>query len=310
MKNLPSQRQDSLIKGSSPEFGGGSRFGGLFCAEIRCNKPFMQSIGERLEEARKRKGVTIREAAESTKIRGDYLNSFENNNFNINVPDIYVRGFLRSYCNFLKVNSEKIITDYNAQLLGEAKASKREHREFFGRMELQQPLVSEEPRDPATIEAEPGRRDEPEEERRGGLSAYLENIDKEVAVKVGVVAVAALLLILVIVWAFGAIVGGDAPATAQQPSPTDMQPAAANQQVETMRLIATGDVRVSVIDRNTGRAILSNHPMTAGQSEEITLRGPVRIEYTQGENLLVEYRGTEYETNVTGAGYNTIAPQQ
>ena len=33
----------------------------------------MQTIGEKLEEARKRKGVSVREAAETTKIRGDYL---------------------------------------------------------------------------------------------------------------------------------------------------------------------------------------------------------------------------------------------
>ena len=41
----------------------------------------MQSIGERLEEARKRNGITVREAAAATKIRGDYINSFESNTF-------------------------------------------------------------------------------------------------------------------------------------------------------------------------------------------------------------------------------------
>ena len=57
----------------------------------------MQSIGERLEEARKKKGISIREAAEATKIRGDYLQQFENNRFDINLTEIYVRGFLRAY---------------------------------------------------------------------------------------------------------------------------------------------------------------------------------------------------------------------
>ena len=33
----------------------------------------MQTIGERLEEARKKRGLSLREAAEATKIRGDYL---------------------------------------------------------------------------------------------------------------------------------------------------------------------------------------------------------------------------------------------
>jgi len=57
----------------------------------------MQTIGERLEEARKRKGISIREAAEATKIRSDYLHKFESNQFDLNLAEIYTRGFLRSY---------------------------------------------------------------------------------------------------------------------------------------------------------------------------------------------------------------------
>ena len=63
----------------------------------------MQTIGERLEEARKRKGISIREAAEATKIRGDYLQKFESNQFDLNLAEIYVRGFLRGYAQFLKL---------------------------------------------------------------------------------------------------------------------------------------------------------------------------------------------------------------
>ena len=66
----------------------------------------MQSIGERLEEARKKKGISIREAAEATKIRGDYLQQFENNRFDINLTEIYVRGFLRAYALYLKLPAD------------------------------------------------------------------------------------------------------------------------------------------------------------------------------------------------------------
>jgi len=97
----------------------------------------MQSIGERLEEARKRKGISIREAAESTKIRSDYLHKFENNQYDIRLPDIYVRGFLRSYASFLKLPSDKIIADYNALNHIDPKASPRTvNREVYGRMDI------------------------------------------------------------------------------------------------------------------------------------------------------------------------------
>lgn len=280
----------------------------------------MQSIGERLEEARKRKGVTIREAAEATKIRGDYLNSFENNNFTINVPEIYVRGFLRSYCNFLKVNSEKVITDYHTTLLGEAKAAKREHREFFGRMEIQQPpLVQEENKAAGPVDDEKLRAEEREEEPIGlmdQIRTYVDKIDKETAIKGGVVAVIAVMLLLLIIWLFRTLTSGgiDSTVADQQNSrglvPTNnapvvqqSSPAAAT---EVITLIAVGDVRVSVTERNTGRILLDSHPMVAGQRESIEKVGPVKIDYTAGENLQVAIKGTAYGTGKTGLGYSTI----
>ena len=75
-------------------------------------------IGERLEEARKRKGLSIREAAEATKIRGDFLLEMEDNSFDIPLPQIYIRGFLKNYARFLKLDPNKILTDYDAQMLG------------------------------------------------------------------------------------------------------------------------------------------------------------------------------------------------
>lgn len=95
----------------------------------------MQNIGERLEEARKRKGISIREAAEATKIRSDYLHKFESNQFDLNLADIYVRGFLRNYATFLKLPADKILNDYAA--LGRSEAKIRQpSREIYGRMEV------------------------------------------------------------------------------------------------------------------------------------------------------------------------------
>src|SRR5690606_9855811 len=98
----------------------------------------MQNIGERLEEARKRKGISIREAAEATKVRGDYLHRFESSQFDINLPDIYVRGFLRAYASYLGLPAEKIVADYNALGHGRPK-TKPSNREIYGRMDIAPP---------------------------------------------------------------------------------------------------------------------------------------------------------------------------
>src|SRR5476649_2774098 len=96
----------------------------------------MQTIGERLEEARKRKGVSIREAAEATKIRGDYLQKFESNQFDLGLAELYVRGFLRSYAQFLKLPADKLVNDFNGLGLGANGRPRTPSREVYGRMDL------------------------------------------------------------------------------------------------------------------------------------------------------------------------------
>lgn len=105
----------------------------------------MQNIGERLEEARKRKGISIREAAEATKIRGDYLQKFESNSFNIDLPPLYLRGFVRTYAKFLELDVERVIDELDASSDKKDKPAKREHREPLGRVEFVRDSRSPEP---------------------------------------------------------------------------------------------------------------------------------------------------------------------
>jgi transcriptional regulator with XRE-family HTH domain len=95
----------------------------------------MQTIGERLEEARKKKGISIREAAEATKIRGDYLQKFEGNQFDIGLTELYARGFLRNYASFLKLPTDRIIADYAALGHGEVRP-RQPSREIYGRLDI------------------------------------------------------------------------------------------------------------------------------------------------------------------------------
>ena len=74
------------------------------------------AIGQKLEEARNRKGISIREASESTKIRGDYLNSFEAGDFDLKLPEVYLRGFIRVYARFLGIDPESAVSDLNLEL--------------------------------------------------------------------------------------------------------------------------------------------------------------------------------------------------
>jgi transcriptional regulator with XRE-family HTH domain len=269
----------------------------------------MQSIGERLEEARKKKGISLREAAEATKIRGDYLSQFENNRFDINLTEIYVRGFLRSYANYLKLSGEKILNDYAALGRGDGRP-RQPSREIYGRMDVS--IASAEDRGDAAVEevaAAPAVHRQPAVSRGGHVSAG-PAIDPALLFKFGkwIGLVAGLLLVF---WAIMAIISSTkssglvrtpaAPITATKPATTE--PVAE----KTITLVATGPVRVTVvarIDDNTEGAEIVSGTLARGQTQDIPWpgTGSLFIKANAGENLQIEYNGKRYSSQFTGVG--------
>jgi cytoskeletal protein RodZ len=68
--------------------------------------------------------VTLREAAEFTKIRTDYLQAMEANQFeSIPLADVYKRGFVKVYAKYLRLDEEKAGADFNTH--HSVKASRR-----------------------------------------------------------------------------------------------------------------------------------------------------------------------------------------
>lgn len=86
-------------------------------------------VGQKLEEARKRKGVSLREVSESTKIRGDYLSAIESGNLEINLPEVYLRGFVRLYSKFLGLDQDAMVAELDADL---GKSGSRSSKKTLG----------------------------------------------------------------------------------------------------------------------------------------------------------------------------------
>lgn len=176
----------------------------------------MQTIGERLEEARKKKGISIREAAEATKIRGDYLQKFESNHFDIGLAEIYTRGFLRTYCGFLKVPSERILNDYAALGRGDVRP-RQPNREIYGKMDISVSTAGESSDRAAPPEEgaseEPASRAQPRYPRGQGNASQLLGPDPAVVfkyIKWG----GAAIVVLIVVFALRSCFSGTTPAAA------------------------------------------------------------------------------------------------
>ncbi|MDB6094682.1 MAG: transcriptional regulator, family [Verrucomicrobia bacterium] len=267
----------------------------------------MQSIGERLEEARKKKGISIREAAEATKIRGDYLQQFENNRFDINLTEIYVRGFLRGYATYLKLPAEKLLNDYASLGRGEARP-RQPSREVYGRMDVS--IASAEERGDSAAEEPPtpppARRPSPV--TRGTRPATGPAIDPATLFKFGKWA-AAIVVIVLIVWGISSLFRGSNPAPANRPVTSPVAPANSSPAVptteRTITLVALDAVRVTVTQKNPDGSegdILYQGTLARNQTKSVSWPGPIYISASEGANLTIEYKGNRYPTRFTGSG--------
>lgn len=77
----------------------------------------MFEIGNSLREARLRRGLEFAEAEHATKIRGKYLRALEDEEFQILPSETYVKGFLRTYADFLGLDGQLYVDEFNSRFV-------------------------------------------------------------------------------------------------------------------------------------------------------------------------------------------------
>ena len=73
------------------------------------------TVGECLKKKREEKGISIKEISEKLKIKMIYLEDLEENNYDKLPPDVYVKGFIRSYAQFVGFNAQKMVDLYSKE---------------------------------------------------------------------------------------------------------------------------------------------------------------------------------------------------
>lgn len=71
----------------------------------------MELAGTRLKKIRLEKGISLEEVSKKTKIHLNILRDIEDDNL-VSFSPIYIKGFLKIYCNFLGVDPKDFIPDY------------------------------------------------------------------------------------------------------------------------------------------------------------------------------------------------------
>ena len=148
----------------------------------------MFEIGTSLREARLRREIDFAEAEAATKIRGKYLRALEDEQFDVLPAQTYVKGFLRTYAEYLGLDGQLYVDEYNSRYV-----SAEEEAPFRAR---------------STVE---GRR------RDRAHRRVESNVVMVTLVAIGVIAA-----LVIAAWKFGGLVG--VPEDPEPPSPPRRPP--------------------------------------------------------------------------------------
>ena len=94
----------------------------------------MFEIGSTLRETRVRRKTTLQQAEDDTKIRVKYIQAMENDDFDLMPSAAYVKGFLRTYSEYLDLDANVIVEEYRSRF-----EPNEEHEPFGGNSALGRP---------------------------------------------------------------------------------------------------------------------------------------------------------------------------
>ena len=102
----------------------------------------MFEIGSSLREARLRQGVDLVDAEQATKIRAKYLRALEDERFELLPAQTYIKGFLRSYADYLGLDGQLYVDEYNSRYVsGEDEATPRRNQRTRAERRLEASVV-------------------------------------------------------------------------------------------------------------------------------------------------------------------------
>src|SRR5947199_1560736 len=85
----------------------------------------MPEIGSTLREARMRARIDMSEVETRTKIRAKYLRAIENEEWDLLPGPIYAKSFLRTYSDYLGLDSRTLIDEFKRRYEGPAEGDPR-----------------------------------------------------------------------------------------------------------------------------------------------------------------------------------------
>ena len=232
-------------------------------------------IGDLLRRERERQNLSIKDIEKATSIRALYIDAIEKGEYKTLPGEVYAKGFVRNYANYLKLNANEIVSGFNEEMHPQEEMHEAAESSFAEDARQAQPAQGsrEEYRGPKITSLE----SYPMEKKSHGVRNAL-----MVAAAVFVVAFAALI-------AFGGDEEPSAPApraktqTQQGQKQTEAAPKPAADGVE---------MKLSFTDRCWTEVVVDGKTEFEGTAEKgkvLTLKGKDKVRITAGNAGALNY---------------------
>lgn len=235
-------------------------------------------IGDLLRRERERQNLSIKDIEKATSIRALYIDAIEKGEYKTLPGEVYAKGFVRNYANYLKLNANEIVNAFN--------------EEMHPQEELQDAAGSssaEEARQEQSAERN-------REEYRGPKITSLESYPMEKSshgVRNALMVAAAVFVV-----AFAALIafGGDEEPSAPAPrakTQTQQGQKPGQKQTEAAPKAADGvEVKLSFTDRCWTEVVVDGKTEFEGTAEKgkvLTLKGKDKVRITAGNAGALNY---------------------
>ncbi len=77
----------------------------------------MQTVGQLLRKERENKGLSIKEIEAAISIRSLYISAIEEDNYTVIPGEVYLKGFIRNYANYLGLDGQEVVNSYRESQL-------------------------------------------------------------------------------------------------------------------------------------------------------------------------------------------------
>lgn len=229
------------------------------------------TLGERLQKARQRLGLSIDDVASKIKIRKSILIKFESNEFDIDLPAIYRRGFFKAYVKILQLNVDNMMADYTI-VTGDHKVN---NNFSIGHIKLEEPDLDDE-ENSADVDFK----------QEQTSANFVKPVPWFVHFKLLKIGIVSLILLFVLSACVRVFRKPSVEKVKPQVTVVPEVPVVAVSDIF-FDVIASADVQVFIRQEQDRKRLFAG-TMKKGERQSFTSAGPAQISYSEGNSVVIE----------------------